>query len=585
MQEILKNEQVTAAVTIRSATGASILTTRGRITKANRGRFLPGEKAYDQALDQLKRLGFKILATGKHSVSIAGSQGLFEKAFKARLTRETSEIFRSGRRKREIQFFKAERPLKVPQKLKRLVESISLSEPPLYFQSADPPQPSYFHLDVPHNIASLMRASLLHNIGVDGRGIRMAMVDTGFYDHPYYHDKGYNITQLTVGSNSATDEDGHGTGIAACGLAVAPGVDFVSIKKDNSPLAGFQLAVAQNPHIITCSWGWDDDHPGTSRDDLSNYKISLEQEIIAAVEDGIVVLFACGNGHHAWPASIPEVIAVGGAYIGSSMQLQVASYASSFYSSIYPGRHCPDVCGLCGMRPDGIYIVEPTQPGSYYDDYFSDNTFPNGDETADDDGWVVMSGTSSATPMVAGAVALRLQRYRWLTPDQIRTDLERTARDVRTGQSRMGDVAAPGWDDATGAGLVDANALYHAAVTGITPCALPPHCPPSPYIQCISGPACPSAPIPCIPEPIYECRYAPIEPICPSFPREILCPPNPPREICPSAPGPERQPPRDEGCHPGPRPYAGEAPAEEPKPKVRVKRKAKSKRRKKKGKA
>ncbi|MCP4632830.1 MAG: S8 family serine peptidase [candidate division Zixibacteria bacterium] len=430
----------------------------------------------------------------------------------------------------ETQFFEPVQPLKVPAKLTKLVEGIALAEPPILFETAIAPQPSYFHLDVPHDVASLMRANLLHNIGVTGNGVKLAMVDTGFYDHPYYKDKGYNITRLAAVGSIKQDEVGHGTGIATNALAVAPGVDFISVKKDGDPLAGFQLAVAQNPNIITCSWGYPIDRPGSSRDDLSTYKLNLEAEISAAVDDGIVVLFACGNGHYGWPASMPEVIAVGGAYIDQYLNLEAASYASSFDSSIYPGRHCPDVCGLCGMKPKGIYIVMPTQPNSELDSLFSGGSFPDADETAADDGWLVASGTSSATPMVAGAVALRLQRYPWLTPSQIKADLLNTTRDVTMGQSNMGDSANFGWDAATGYGLVDANAVYWKLAPTI--------CAPKPYL-CPSKPiqSCPPNPPICDVSPMILCPPKPTS--CPPIPRE--CPPNP-MKICPPSPGSEDDP-------------------------------------------
>jgi serine protease AprX len=572
MQEKLnKQKEVTGAVTIRSVTGASILTTKATITKATRARFMPDKKAVDQTCDELKKLGFKILAVGKFSVSIAGSQELFEKVLQAKLERRTMEVLRTGTKKMEAQFFEAVQPLKLPAKLTKLVEDIALAEPPILFESATPPQPSYFHLDVPHDIACLMRANLLHNIGVTGNKVKLAMVDTGFYDHPYYSDKGYKITRLAAVGNITQDEVGHGTGIATNALAVAPGVDFISVKEStlnsSDPLAAFQLAVAQNPDIITCSWGYDIDYPGVSRDDLTLYKLNLEAEIAAAVDDGIVVLFACGNGQRGWPAGMPEVIAVGGAYIDQYLSLKAASYASSFDSSIYPGRHCPDVCGLCGELPMGIYIVVPTQPNSHYDDLFSDGSFPNGDETAADDGWMVASGTSSATPMVAGAVALRLQRYPGRTPAQIKSDLQNTARDVTAGQSSMGDSAGPGWDAATGYGLVDANAAYWRWVLTFCP-PFPGGCPPAPIIICPPNPTlCLRAPSICPPNPTL-CLRAPS--ICP--PNPTSCPPSP-DIVCPSSPSVQCPPSPGPQCPPGPVTYTEGTPKGELKPEVKKKEK------------
>jgi hypothetical protein len=57
---------------------------------------------------------------------------------------------------------------------------------------------------------------------------------------------------------------------------------------------------------------------------------------------------------------------------------------------------------------------------------------------------------------VAGVIALILSKHPGADLAEIRQRLARAV-DVTTGQSAMGDVAGPGPDDATGAGLVDAE--------------------------------------------------------------------------------------------------------------------------------
>jgi subtilisin family serine protease len=217
----------------------------------------------------------------------------------------------------------------------------------------------------------------------------------------------------------------------------------------------FKLAVRQRPNIITNNWGYNIDR-GTST--LPPFLVPLEIEITSAVAQGITVLFAAGNGHYSWPGSMPEVISVGGGYVGEKFydDLEASSYASSFDSSLYPGLHVPDVCGLVGQAPGGIYIMMPTQPKSTTDRGLAGGAFPNKDQTLSDDGWACASGTSSATPMVAKVVALMMEKKPDLLPDEIKAILEGTARDIIKGNSGMGDSATVGWDKATGYGLVDA---------------------------------------------------------------------------------------------------------------------------------
>ena len=149
-------------------------------------------------------------------------------------------------------------------------------------------------------------------------------------------------------------------------------------------------------------------------------------------------------------------------------QLEASNYASSFDSLIYPGRHVPDVCGLVGIQPKAIYIMLPVQPGDTIDVGLSGPGFPDHDETASDDGWAVISGTSAASPQIAGICALLKQAQPGLSPALVKAVLRASARDVQAGVSAMGDPAGPGFDGATGAGLVDAHAAYMPA-RSVTP--------------------------------------------------------------------------------------------------------------------
>ena len=82
------------------------------------------------------------------------------------------------------------------------------------------------------------------------------------------------------------------------------------------------------------------------------------------------------------------------------------------------------------------------------------SSFPDKDETEPEDGWGVFSGTSAACPMVAGTVALILCKYPGADLEEVRERLRR-AQDVTEGHSSMEDPAGPGYDAATGHGLVN----------------------------------------------------------------------------------------------------------------------------------
>ena len=104
----------------------------------------------------------------------------------------------------------------------------------------------------------------------------------------------------------------------------------------------------------------------------------------------------------------------------------------------------------------------PTESNNDMDqDLASSGAFPNGDNTATNDGWCVCSGTSASAPQTAGVAALLLQQFPTLTPMAVKNILENSARDVTAGTSANGDTADSGWDAATGFGLIDGQAAIN----------------------------------------------------------------------------------------------------------------------------
>ena len=72
-----------------------------------------------------------------------------------------------------------------------------------------------------------------------------------------------------------------------------------------------------------------------------------------------------------------------------------------------PAAGCPTLSGLVGMRPEAMYIMLPVPEGCV--DRRRQrrwHTPHDGDETTANDGWAAFSGTSAATPQIAGVCAL-----------------------------------------------------------------------------------------------------------------------------------------------------------------------------------
>ncbi len=445
--------------------GASLVSEFGRTaTRRTVGGFRSAPGVSAEAAARLADAGFEVLQISAFSINIAGDPDVFGRALGVQIvTREidspegastfldSPETDRLGLMSTGKSRFAAS------------VEGVALEVPrrPLGI-AADPPATGYFHLRPPEDLARLTSADRAHALGIDGAGVQVAMIDSGWFRHPYFTSRGYDVAPVVLGPAATApehDESGHGTGESANILALAPGCRLLPVKINfvNS-IGAFNAAVALGPQIITCSWG------SNSPFQLSAADQVLAASIAAAVAQGITVIFSAGNGHAGFPGQHPDVISAGGVFVDENGLLQAADYASGFVSNIYPGRVVPDVSGLVGMRPKAMYIMLPVEPGDQIDVGNAGGSFPDGDETAPDDGWAAFSGTSAAAPQLAGAAALLAQTWPGITPETTRQALVLGATDCAAGfcspvpPLHGGLPAAPGFDVATGAGLVDSFA-------------------------------------------------------------------------------------------------------------------------------
>ena len=415
------------------------------------------------------------------TVSVRGTRALFEQVFGTHLApvRMDHAMAYSAA---AIYYPPPGAPWNPDPALAALIDDAYIQWPHIYLSgpaaTRRPPEVPYFHLDVLEDVPAKLNVPPIHRERNLGEGVRIAMIDTGFdHSHPFFTDNGFTSSVVLAPSatNRATDPGSHGTGESANVFAIAPKVTFIGVKlgDDADPnggasiLEGFQEALKHKPHIITVSMCYDLRSPDGRAElgALPNGLKPLEAEIQAAIAAGILVVFSAGNGHYAFPASMPEVLAIGGAFVAENGAMRASDYASAFTSTIYSGRHVPDVCGLVGLLPDADYIMLPVPPGQQID---SANAAHDG--TGADDGWAVFSGTSAAAPQIAAVCALLLQKNPHLTPAEIKALLVRTAIDVREGSANpasdpegAGVKAGPGVDGATGAGLVDAFAAWQQA--------------------------------------------------------------------------------------------------------------------------
>ena len=247
-----------------------------------------------------------------------------------------------------------------------------------------------------------MNADRAHRGQTTGKGVTVAMVDSGWFAHPYFVQRGYRVNAVTLGpgaSDPTADPSGHGTGESANVFAVAPDVTLAPVK----------MSFHEFDRCVQCCGrtGIQTSSPAVGGSDirtgpLSAANLALASAISAAVAAGITVIFSAGNGHFGFPGQHPDIISAGGVFMEADGSIRASDYASGFASQVYPGRNVPDVSGLVGMRPGAMYIMLPLEPGAQIDRGNSIGTHPNGDQTRRNDGWAAFSGTSAAAPQLAG---------------------------------------------------------------------------------------------------------------------------------------------------------------------------------------
>ena len=291
---------------------------------------------------------------------------------------------------------------------------------------------------------------------LDGTGIGVAVIDSGVAAHADLGNGSKNRVvysqSFVAGDTTTSDKFGHGThvagliggngsssgngnGYAATYAGMAPNVNLINLRvldqngagTDSQVIAAIQEAITlkstYNIRVINMSLG---------RPVFESYTLDpVDQAVEAAWKVGIVVVCAAGNngrfaptngfGTVGVPANDPAVITVGAAMTeltATRVDDQIASYSSKGPTTL---DHI--------VKPDlvapGNAQVSLLVKGSTLDTAFPQyEVAPSNGNAAK---YYVLSGTSMATPVVSGAVALLLQQNSALTPDQVKARLMKTA--------------------------------------------------------------------------------------------------------------------------------------------------------------
>lgn len=275
-----------------------------------------------------------------------------------------------------------------------------------------------------------------------GEGVRVAVLDTGIDDeHPDLAEGIEKARDFTRSPVSHRDVQKHGTHCAGTigarannigVVGVAPACRFIigKVLDDNGSgegagiAAGIDWACSEGADVISMSMGSPQPDPRIGA--------ALERAIAA----GKFVIVAAGNDGR------PNSVNYPARWKGQGLRPNLDCIAVSAF------RKDGKLASFSSRGPE----VDVAGPGQ---DILS--TVPGGR-------YALMSGTSMATPFVAGVVALMVAAHRKLkNPKSPLTNLRELREHFAKGSK---DAGTPGKDDDFGFGLVDPDQLLHVEAAG-----------------------------------------------------------------------------------------------------------------------
>jgi serine protease AprX len=264
-----------------------------------------------------------------------------------------------------------------------------------------------------------------------GHGVTVAVADSGIDDtHPALFGRVKDSYDATGGGFFPGYHGTHVAGIVASAdpvyRGVAPDAQLINVQvldaanfaQPSWVIAGLQQAFLRGADVVNLSLGWSEIYHGWLCNDAD---CILCQAVDNVVRLGVVAVVAAGNeGASAMPPqhNIRHPGAARGAITVGSVE---KDKQLSWFSSIGPGSG--------QLSPSSS--VELTKPDLAAPGGNITSTFPGGT-------FVALSGTSMASPHVAGLVALLLERGSSLRPRTARKLLERSCEDLPLGPNQAG---------------------------------------------------------------------------------------------------------------------------------------------------
>ncbi|MDX2933762.1 S8 family peptidase [Streptomyces ipomoeae] len=277
------------------------------------------------------------------------------------------------------------------------------------------------------DLVGQINADGLRERGLDGTGVRVAVIDTGVRaTHPDLRDRVSKSANFITWDDETGDVDGHGTHvagiIAGTGAAsdgrytgVAPGAEILSARVLSGPLGslshiinGMEWAADEGVDIVNMSLG-----STTLSDGTDPWSLATD----ALLERGVLPVVSAGNdGPDSFTVSPPSA-AEGALAVGAAGgDDAIASFSSR-------GPLFGDYNVKPNIKAPGVAVTAARAKGTDIGDID-----PEGPVGPVDDDYTRLSGTSMAAPAVTGAAALVMQAHPDWTPRQVARALVSSAR-------------------------------------------------------------------------------------------------------------------------------------------------------------
>lgn len=278
-------------------------------------------------------------------------------------------------------------------------------------------------------------------VGRDGgAGIVIGVLDTGVGHHPDLTDRILCFRDFVGERELMYDDNGHGTHVCGilCGSGGLSGGRYRGIAPGAGLVVGKVLDEKGGGLMESMLWGLDWILQARERYGIRILNISVG---IGSLEDAAKERTLRDKIDAVWESGILVVCAAGNKGPGEGTISGLAESGSVLTVGCHDGEYFRNSPGRCeaysgrGWAGDALRKPDLVAPGT---DVISCNVHYYKRNGKIRDAYVAKSGTSMATPVVAGAAALALQRDPEMTNEMCKQRLQFTATDLGIPWNRQG---------------------------------------------------------------------------------------------------------------------------------------------------